>query len=362
MRLLAIDIGAGTQDILLFDSSQSVENAIQLILPAPTQIVASQIRQATVSRQSILLYGVTMGGNANNRALDEHMAAGLEVYATPDAARTFNDDLEQVASWGVKIVSEAEAQELKDVVRIETKDLDLEAIASALKPFGVELRYDGVAVAVLDHGAAPPGFSDRIFRFQHLRQVVEKENNLLAFAYLSNEIPEYLTRMQAVAKSYNGEGPLLLLDTGVAAALGCLEDREVAKHSHRLLVNMGNSHTLAFHMEGDSILGLMEHHTGALTRSRLETYLEKLIRGTLESEDVFQDWGHGSFIHRLKRGHPFLSVTGPRRQLMRRSHLKPYFATPHGDMMLTGCFGLLRAFAHKMTAWLEEIEGALRRG
>ena len=42
---------------------------------------------------------------------------------------------------------------------------------------------------------------------------------------------------------------------------------------------------------------------------------------------------------------PFLAVTGPRRELLRGSSLAPYEATPHGDMMLAGCFGLLRAVA-----------------
>lgn len=362
MRILTIDIGAGTQDILLFDSAQPVENAIQLIMPSPTQIIAAQIRQATASHKPVLLYGVTMGGGPCQRALKEHLAAGLAVYATPEAGQTFDDDLEQVASWGVKILSEDETKKVKDVTRIQTGDLDLDAISSALKSFGVDSHYDGVGVAVLDHGAAPPDVSDRIFRFQHLRRVVEKENNLLAFAYMSNEIPPYLTRMKAVVKTYNLQAPLLLLDTGAAAAIGSLEDREVARRPHRLLVNMGNSHTLAFHMDGNSILGLMEHHTGGVTRHSLEGYLEKLSRGVLESDDVFNDGGHGSFIMRAKRGRPFLSVTGPRRLLMRQSRLTPYFAAPYGDMMLTGCFGLLRAFAYKIPAWREEIEGVLKRG
>jgi hypothetical protein len=42
---------------------------------------------------------------------------------------------------------------------------------------------------------------------------------------------------------------------------------------------------------------------------------------------------------------PILAVTGPRRELLRGSALKPYEAVPHGDMMLAGCFGLLRAVA-----------------
>lgn len=362
MRILTLDIGAGTQDILIFDSSQPLENAIQLILPSPTQIVAGQIRQATASRQAVLLHGVTMGGNANHRAMKDHLAAGLDFYATPDAARTFNDDLEHVAGYGVKIVSDDEASNLKGVVRVEARDLDLEAIASALGAFGVDTRYDGVGVAVLDHGAAPPEVSDRIFRFQHLRRVVEKEDNLLAFAYLSHEIPAYLTRMKAVVKTYSLQAQLLLLDTGAAAALGSLEDREVARRPHRLLVNLGNSHALAFHMYGESILGLLEHHTGGVTRSSLERYLEKLSRGALGPNEIFDDGGHGSFVIGARRGRPFLSITGPRRLLMRGSRLAPYFAAPYGDMMLTGCFGLLRAFAHKMPEWREEIHEALRRG
>ena len=35
MRILAIDVGTGTQDILLFDSTQPVENALQMIMPSP---------------------------------------------------------------------------------------------------------------------------------------------------------------------------------------------------------------------------------------------------------------------------------------------------------------------------------------
>ena len=42
---------------------------------------------------------------------------------------------------------------------------------------------------------------------------------------------------------------------------------------------------------------------------------------------------------------PYVAITGPRRGLLGGSHLAPYLAVPHGDMMLAGCFGLLRAYA-----------------
>lgn len=359
MILLAADIGGYTQDILLLDTSNTVENAIQLIMPSATNIIARKIEKATLARSPVLLTGVTMGGGADGRALRKHLKAGLKVYATPEAAATFDDDLQKVASWGVKLLSADEAARVKDAERIELKDIDLTAIKKALKAFGVPARWDALAVAVLDHGAAPPGMSDRLFRFQHLRRVVEEKNHLLAFAYLAEELPPYLTRMKAVEKSLATHQPLLLMDTGVAAALGALQDPQVAKHKHCITANLGNMHTLAFHLQGDSILGLFEHHTGLLSAQDIDTLLQKLAQGTLTHEEVFDSNGHGAFALKGSRTQPFLAVTGPRRGKMLSSSLKPYLAAPYGDMMLTGCFGLVYAFAQRVENWRDELEKAL---
>ena len=43
---------------------------------------------------------------------------------------------------------------------------------------------------------------------------------------------------------------------------------------------------------------------------------------------------------------PFFA-TGPRRALLAGSALPLEYAVPYGDMMLTGCFWLLRAFAER---------------
>jgi len=80
MRILAVDIGTGTQDILLFDSSQPIENSLQLIMPSPTQIAAGRIRQATREGRPLLLTGVTMGGGPCHWALQDHLRAGLPTY------------------------------------------------------------------------------------------------------------------------------------------------------------------------------------------------------------------------------------------------------------------------------------------
>jgi uncharacterized protein (DUF1786 family) len=365
MRLLAIDMGTGTQDILLFDSAQPVENALQMIMPSATEIAAGRIRRATREGRPVILTGVTAGGGPCAWALERHLEAGLAAFATPEAAKTFDDDLEAVRRMGVTLVSEDEAARL-DGERVRLRDLDLEAIRAALQAFDVDTRFDGLALGCLDHGASPPGYSDRLFRFEHLRRVVSGENDLRAFAMLPGELPEYLTRartMMASAKREDGGTPMVFLDTGPAAALGALQDPQVAESETQLVLNLGNMHALAFHLRGTRILSLYEHHTGEISAAQIEDFTERLIGGTLAHEDVFTTKGHGVFYasdRQRTEGQPLVAVTGPQRGKIRGSRLQPYFATPHGDMMISGCFGLVQAFAGKHPEHAEGIEAALR--
>ena len=358
MRILAVDAGTGTQDILLFDSSLPSESSLKLIMPSATQIAARRIRQATGEGRAVVLTGVTMGGGPCHRALAEHLKAGLKAYATPDAARTFDDDLDVVQGMGVIVVSEDEAKHLGDARQIEMADLDLDAIRRVLAAFEVNSDFDGLALACLDHGAAPAGYSDRLFRFEHLRRVVEGRNDLRAFAYLPDELPAYLTRARAMLGCVDTDVPLVLLDTGPAAALGALQDPVVAQQDEQLVINLGNMHALGFHLRGTHIYSLFEHHTNLLSAQEIESLSEGLVAGTLRHEDVFASHGHGVFYaagERPSNPHPFVAVTGPQRAKLRVSALNPYFAVPHGDMMLSGCFGLVWAFAEKHPQHRQEI-------
>lgn len=364
MRILAIDVGTGTQDILLFDSATTVENCVKMVMPSPTRIVAMAIEAATRAGDDILLAGVTMGGGPCAGAVRGHVEAGFKVYSTPAAGRTFNDDLEEVEQMGVTVVLEDEACGIRAARRIATRDLDLDAIGRALSAFGVDDGYDGVAVAVQDHGAAPRGVSDRVFRFDYIRRVVESDNRLAAFAYLAGEVPPFLTRMRAVSETMDGRFPLLVMDTGPAACLGTLEDPRVSEHDNKLLVNVGNMHTLATHLSGNRIVGVFEHHTGHLSIEALDGYLNKLVAGTITYDEVFRDHGHGAYLApEVERaslaGLPFVVATGPHRGKLSRSTLTAYLAVPHGDMMVAGCYGLIRAFGERMPDWREEIEAAL---
>ena len=176
--------------------------------------------------------------------------------------------------------------------------------------------------------------------------------------------------------------PAVFLDTGPAAALGALEDPVVRGAPEQLVLNLGNMHALAFHLRGERIVSLYEHHTGEMTTPQIEDFTRRLVDGTLRHEEVFGSKGHGAFyaaevnvgpgIHpgpweggsgKQEAGvgsqMPMVALTGPQRGRLARSDLRPYMAAPHGDMMIGGCFGMVRAFAFKHPQWREEVEAAL---
>lgn len=361
MRILTIDVGTGTQDILVFDADQELENCVKMVMPSPTAVVARQIRAATEQGTPLLLDGVTMGGGPSHWAAMDHLRAGYPVYATPDAARTFDDDLEGVAAMGITVVSEDEGAGLAGVERVTLRDVWVDEVRTALRAFGAEDRFDALAVAVFDHGAAPPGYSDRIFRFDYLAERVRESADLTVFAFPREAIPPSMTRLRAVASSVAPDYPLLAMDTAPAAVLGALEDPTVAARPAAIVANVGNFHCLAFRLEGGRIAGLFEHHTGELSPDELETFLEKLIDGTITNQEVYDDQGHGALMFQPpgRLADPFLAITGPRRGLLKGSHLRPYLAVPHGDMMLAGCFGLLRAYAEHDPAVAEAVAARL---
>ena len=191
MKILCNDIGTGTQDIYLFDSRQDIENGYKLILPSPTMMVNRKLKDAAHEGSSVLLTGVTMGGGPSQWGAEEIIRGGGKVFATPEAARTFNDDLEKVTESGIVIVSSDEAEKLPgDVIRVEMRDFDFGSIKKAFNLFGVDLSdLDALAVAVFDHGAAPSDVSDRKFRFDYLDERIRQENRLSAFAYTPDEYP-----------------------------------------------------------------------------------------------------------------------------------------------------------------------------
>src|SRR5512147_2174117 len=238
MKILTVDIGTGTQDIFLYDSRLDIENGFKLILPSPTMMVYSRVRQAIQTRTPLLLTGHQMGGGPSAWAIEEAARAGIPVYMTRDAATTLNDELEKVEALGIKIISDDEAYGLPSIVhRLELRDFDFPALAKTFEDYDVSL-YDleAIAVAVFDHGNAPAGVSDRQFRFDYLDERIRARNSLAAFAYLAKDIPRIMTRLQSVADSA-GElpCPLVLMDTAPAAVLGAGFDAQVAARKRKII-------------------------------------------------------------------------------------------------------------------------------
>jgi uncharacterized protein (DUF1786 family) len=370
MRILAVDIGTGTQDILLFDTDLQPENCFKLVMPSPTMRIAAQVKEATQRSQPLLLTGVTMGGGPSHWAVRDHAAAGNAVFATPDAARTFDDDLDRVEAMGISVIGDEESSQMAarrgNLVHLPLYDFEYGMIEAAFAAFGHTLNVDGVAVAVFDHGAAPPEISDRQFRFDYLDERIRAHNRLSSFAFPSSDIPPSMTRLQAVADSAQmtrmpDAVTLMVMDTAPAAVLGALLDPRLASRPGNLIANVGNFHTLAFRLGEGGVEGVFEHHTGHLDAGKLDGLITRLADSTLRHEDVFDDEGHGALVYSRQPAHTdMIGVTGPRRTMMLESALPVYFAVPFGDMMIAGCFGLIRAWADIFAGDKEIIMNSLQ--
>lgn len=334
--LLALDVGGGTQDIFIWEPGQAVENGVKLVLPAPTQVLARRVRRLTGQGQPLFLNGRVMGGGALTQAVRHHLGQGLPVYATPQAALTFSDRLAAVQEWGV-ILTESPPSE---AVTLTLGDVEVEGLRQVLAAFEVPFPRH-FAVAVQDHGFYPQG-SNRRFRFRCWENFLAQGGRLADLAY--QKPPSHFTRMAAVAETLPG---VLLMDTCAAGVRGALLDPQVRDHLENGLtvVNLGNAHTFAALVRGDRLWGIYEHHTRLLNPEKLFSHLERFQQGALTNEEIFNDQGHGcAYVPDIAAGgtFAFTVITGPRRRLAQGG--PGVCAAPFGDMMLSGCFGLVAAF------------------
>ena len=335
MKILAIDIGAGTQDILLFDSQKKTENCISLVLPTPSKFFAEKLKTI---KSHVYIHGDTIGGGSLGRAILRHIQKGYRVVMEESAAYSIRNDLDEVRSMGIEVGKKPEACYVEE---FRIREVNLPLFEEFLSNFGEDLQVDVIAIAVQDHGVSPKGVSDRAFRFENMERMLRKDNRPEAFHFLEDSIPDYYLRMRsAVAEVRKTSSiPVLAMDTCFSAILGCLD--EITGPS--LIVNVGNGHTIAALLLERKIEGLYEHHTHELTPQKLENDLRLLIQGELSGKKVFEENGHGAIT--LKPCHEEVSVivTGPNRDLFKETSLKFIYAAPGGNTMMTGPMGLVRA-------------------
>ncbi|KUO78119.1 MAG: hypothetical protein APF81_06910 [Desulfosporosinus sp. BRH_c37] len=330
--MIIIDVGSGTQDILLYQPERLLENCPKFIVPSRTQIVAAHIRKATELGQGIFMHGHLMGGGACALAVKRHLAMGLKAYATPQVALTFNDNLELVERMGIKLCEKAP----EATTPIWLGDIDPLALRQAIEAFGMEYPHK-LAVAVQDHGYSVTE-SNRILRFRLWEEFVRQGGDLRKLVF-TQDIPEVYTRMRAIREIIP---EAILTDTGTSALLGIMADPVVTPHLKNgiLAVNIGNSHTIVAAIHGERVYGIFEHHTSMVNLESLAKLVRRFQSTELMNTEVFEQGGHGATLHpEMHQGWDFVAVTGPRRSMAKP--LGWYEAAPFGDMMLTGCFGIL---------------------
>ncbi|MEM0498665.1 MAG: DUF1786 domain-containing protein [Methanothrix sp.] len=333
--MLAVDVGAGTQDVLLYREDVAPEGLYKMIMPSQTVVISRKIRSATDRGLDVFLHGYTMGGGPLTAAVRRHIASGFRVYATEDAALSIHDNLQRVRSMGVVITADPP----EGCVDIKTCDVNLVALRSAFSSFDVDLP-EAIAVAIQDHGFSPER-SNRATRFDILRDALKNGGRIEDFAH--KEPPEVLSRMRAVWRYLSEQGmKVMLMDTGPASVFGALEDPECRMPA--LVLNIGNGHTIGALVDDHRITAIFEHHTSALDPEKLRWILKRFCAGELTNREIFEDGGHGAHTEYVPRVRAIL-VTGPRRgEFVSGMNLELIQAAPWGDMMITGCVGLVRAW------------------
>ena len=80
MRVLAIDVGTGTQDIMIYNTEKELENSIKLVLPSPHLFISQQINEI---ENDIYFEGEIMGGGKIKQSILKHMEKGYSVVMEP---------------------------------------------------------------------------------------------------------------------------------------------------------------------------------------------------------------------------------------------------------------------------------------
>lgn len=340
MKILAIDVGTGTQDIMIYDSKKELENSIKLVLPSPHLFISQQIKE---TENDLYFNGEIMGGGKIKNSLLEHMNKGYKVVMEEIPAKTIRDKISQVEALGIEIADENKIY--KDFSKITLRDINITKLAEFLLGYDLEFDFDEIAIAVQDHGYNE-NMGDRDFRFEKIRQKLKEPIKPEEFSFKGN-VPDYYTRMKAIERTLEKEGinkKPLLMDTKFASIAGMCYDDESLKLNSFVAIDIGNGHTTAASIEDGKIQAIFEHHTSSLTPESLERYIKRLADGVITNKEVFEDHGHGAHVLNPISKIEKVIVSGPKRELIEKTNLDWHHASPGGDVMMTGTVGLIKTF------------------
>lgn len=338
MKTLAIDIGTGTQDILLYDDTKELENGIKLVLPSPHLFISQIIKE---TENDIYFNGEIMGGGKLKRSIQEHMNKGYKVVMEEKCAKTIRDNIDQVKEIGIEIADSS--KDYTNYTKISLGDIDTLKLADFLLAYDLDFDFDKIAIAVQDHGYNER-MGDRDFRFEKIREKLKEPIKPEEFGF-NGDVPEYYSRMKAVERQLESEGietTPLIMDTKFASIAGMQYDDVAEDLESYVVIDIGNGHTTAASIEDGKIQGIFEHHTSNLDGEALNKYITKLANGTITNKEVYDDHGHGAHVLNPLTKLEKVIVSGPKRELIEDSGLDWHYAAPGGDVMMTGTVGLIK--------------------
>jgi len=348
-RFLCVDIGAGTMDVLWFDTE--IVHHYKTVAVSPVRTIAERAARLP---GDLVVTGCEMGGGPVTAVLRQR-AETNEVVVSLSAAATLHHDVEKVRSWGITVVEDREAETLRRRRRfahLVLQDIEVERLERIVEGFGVPFEFDAVAVCVQDHGVPPPGTSHLDFRHRIYKKRLDAEAHPHVLLFSAGEVPEVLNRLRSVVRSA-GQLPtreVYVMDSGMAAVVGAALDTHAPRDRPFVVLDVATSHTVCAAVAEGELAGLVEYHTVDITRERIEALLENLVAGRLDHRQVLAEGGHGAYIRRAAGPEALKTIiaTGPKRRLVHGSRLPMTFGAPLGDNMMTGCVGLLESLRRRM--------------
>jgi uncharacterized protein (DUF1786 family) len=347
-KYLFIDIGAGTMDILHYDTRSDIY--CKAVARSPVRSVAEK---AASLPGDLLVVGTEMGGGNLAQVLRERTRVS-KVVMSLSASATVNHDPEKVRSWSIQVVEDNEAEELRTQGGFSTltlEDLDLARIRQIVEGLDVPFAFDAVAVCAQDHGVPPSGVSHLDYRHEIFKKSLEKNPSPHTLLYRANEIPPTFSRLKAISQTARSMAAdeVFLMDSGMAAILGASLDPLAEGRERILTLDLATSHTVGALLDQGEIAGLFEYHTRDITLEKVDRLIHGLAEGLLEHKTILREGGHGAYIRKrvgLERVEVMVA-TGPRRSLVGGSRFPLVRGSPLGDNMMTGTVGLLEALRRK---------------
>jgi uncharacterized protein (DUF1786 family) len=347
-RFLCVDIGAGTMDVLWFDT-ESVHH-YKAVAVSPVRTIAERAARLP---GDLVVTGCEMGGGPVTSVLRQR-AESHEVIASASAASTLHHDPEKVRSWGITVVADSEAEKLRRRKRyshLVLQDVEADRLERIVEGFGVPFDFDAVAVCVQDHGLPPPGMSHLDFRHRIYRERLDLQPHPHALLFSAGEVPPFLNRLRSAAQSA-GRLPtreVYVMDSGMAAIEGASLDSHVPQDRAFVVLDVATSHTVCAAVAEGELAAMVEYHTVDITRERLEALLEDLVLGRIDHRQILAEGGHGAYTRQVVGPQALQTIvaTGPKRRLVKGSRLPMIFGAPFGDNMMTGCLGLLESLRRR---------------